>query len=502
MNFKKICFCILVYILILFCVIGCAEGETVLESEEKTEKMEELSGENDAEMGSEEINIEADSDMATEEMIKIGDVMVFGAYEQDDNADNGQEPIEWIVLDREDDMLFLISRYAIENQPYHNKDEEVTWENCSLRFWLNDYFYYTAFSEQEREQIVTVTNYNHNASILDGEEKLEYFEYQGVGGNNTEDKVFILSGEEVKEYFNTGYGPGWYQQSDELCVKPTEYAIGKGVYVANEENNAEKYVGYCSWWIRTPGYLQDEALFVCLNGALYSSDVETLIAIRPAICIEWKDNQVSQETSEDIKQDINVSEIDETLTFSYIDECVALSDETEIEAYEWMQYDNEKVLRVKVQYKEFQENAYRHKEDYFIFIDENNTVMRVVFVNYEDKGIHRRYSEGTSCEGNHLLGEGCSFDAHFEDVTFDGHKDLLIWVGNSRHAYYYCAYVYDDEEFYYEKSFEHIPSYKIDYEAQVIRASDTDGLESVYEGAYAYINEEFVEIEGGWSEIN
>lgn len=81
MNFKKICFCILVYILILFCVIGCAEGETVLESEEKTEKMEELSGENDAEMGSEEINIEADSDMATEEMIKIGDVMVFGAYE-------------------------------------------------------------------------------------------------------------------------------------------------------------------------------------------------------------------------------------------------------------------------------------------------------------------------------------------------------------------------------------------------------------------------------------
>lgn len=269
MNFKKLYFFISTFILILFCVIGCVEGE------------------NDAEMSSEEINIEAGSDMATEETVNIGDIIVFGEYEQDDNADNGQEPIEWIVLDRDGDMLFLISRYAIENQPYHNKDEEVTWENCSLRFWLNDNFYYTAFSEQEREQIVTVTNYNHDASILDGEWKMEYFEYQGDGGNNTEDKVFLLSGEQVKEYFNTGYGPGWYQQSDELCVKPTEYAIGKGVYVANEENNAEKYVGYCSWWIRTPGYLQDEALFVCLNGALYSSDVETLIAIRPAICVEW-----------------------------------------------------------------------------------------------------------------------------------------------------------------------------------------------------------------------
>ena len=174
---------------------------------------------------------------------------------------------------------------------------------------------------------------------------------------------------------------------------------------------------------------------------------------------------------------------------------VVLSDDTEIEGYEWMQCDGELVLRVKIWYKEEPENAYRHKEDYFLFINENEEVSQVLVVDYENKGIHIRLSEGTGCTGNHFLGEGCDFDACFEDVTFDGRKDLIIFVGNSRHASYYCAYIWEGDGFRYEKTFEHIPSYEIKKDEKVICGSDTDGMGEYVDVIYEYKNGEFVPVD-------
>ena len=57
---------------------------------------------------------------------------------------------------------------------------------------------------------------------------------------------------------------------------------------------------------------------------------------------------------------------------------VVLSDDTEIEGYEWMQCDGELVLRVKIWYKEKPEDTYRHKEDYFLFINENEEVSQIL----------------------------------------------------------------------------------------------------------------------------
>ncbi len=179
----------------------------------------------------------------------------------------------------------------------------------------------------------------------------------------------------------------------------------------------------------------------------------------------------------------------------YINEYVVLSDDTEIEGYEWMQCDKELVLRVKIWYKEEPENAYRHKEDYFLFINENEEVSQVLVVDYENKGIHIRLSEGTECTGNHFLGEGCDFDACFEDVTFDGRKDLIIFVGNSRHASYYCAYIWEGDGFRYEKTFEHIPSYEIKKDEKVICGSDTDGMGEYVDVIYEYKNGEFVPVD-------
>lgn len=70
----------------------------------------------------------------------------------------------------------------------------------------------------------------------------------------------------------------------------------------------------------------------------------------------------------------------------YIVAYVSLSDDTEIEGCEWMQYGDRQVLRVKVQYKEQPENDYQHKEDFFLFITQDGDVSKVIEVNYDDKG--------------------------------------------------------------------------------------------------------------------
>lgn len=176
----------------------------------------------------------------------------------------------------------------------------------------------------------------------------------------------------------------------------------------------------------------------------------------------------------------------------YIRDYVALEDDEEIEGCEWMQYDRNPVLRVKIRYKEKPENAYQHKKDYFLFLTRDDEISRVLVTDYEDKGIHIRLNEGTACENNHSLGEGCGFDAHFEDVTFDGRKDLIISVGNSRHASYYCAYICMDDGFRHEKTFEHIPSYEVKNEERVICGSDTDGISWYADMTYEYKDGEFV----------
>ena len=83
-----------------------------------------------------------------------GDVVVFGKYEQDNKKSNGKEDIEWIVLAREGSKVLVISRYALACKPYNNKKTDVTWETCSLRKWLNNDFYESAFDEEEKNYII------------------------------------------------------------------------------------------------------------------------------------------------------------------------------------------------------------------------------------------------------------------------------------------------------------------------------------------------------------
>ena len=113
----------------------------------------------------------------------------FGTWEQDGDPGNGPEPIRWRVLERQDGQALLLSETGLAAMPYHGRWREVTWETCDLREWLNDTFLREAFSEEERGAILMSALANPAKSG-----------YETKGGADTEDRVFLLSFEEVSRY--------------------------------------------------------------------------------------------------------------------------------------------------------------------------------------------------------------------------------------------------------------------------------------------------------------
>ena len=191
---------------------------------------------------------------------KVGEIVYFGNYEQDNDTSNGAEMIEWKVLEVKDGKALVLSKNALDCQPYNTSLTVVTWETCSLRSWLNSSFMDVAFSADEKAMIPTVT--------VSADENPEY---STDPGNATQDQVFLLSITEANKYFSS--------DSARQC-EPTDYAVANGADVYNDN---------CLWWLRSPGYIQDDAAFVDTDGDVYEfgcyGDDDDL-AVRPALWIE------------------------------------------------------------------------------------------------------------------------------------------------------------------------------------------------------------------------
>ena len=194
--------------------------------------------------------------------VNVGDTYRFGSYEQDNNKSNGQEDIEWLVLAKEGTKILVISKETLDCKPYNTSYTEVTWETCTLRKWLNNDFINAAFSSDERTMIPTVTvSADKNP------------DYSTNPGNATQDQVFLLSITEVNKYFSS--------DSARQC-EPTDFAVANGVYVNSSNGN-------CWWWLRSPGYYQDNGARVDFFGNVYeyghyvNKDGN---AVRPALWID------------------------------------------------------------------------------------------------------------------------------------------------------------------------------------------------------------------------
>lgn len=167
---------------------------------------------------------------------EIGNVVHFGRYEQDNDPETQDEAIEWIVLDKRDDgALMLMSYFCLDAGAYSAYEgQEVTWETSVARAFLNNEFYNNAFSAEEKARILTT-----HVHTIDNEE------FGTTGGNDTDDKVYLLSLDEVRRF----YGIDSMEENffSNLFARATEYTMSKGVWLEIEGSDK------CWWWLRSSG---------------------------------------------------------------------------------------------------------------------------------------------------------------------------------------------------------------------------------------------------------
>ena len=180
------------------------------------------------------------------QQINVGDSFFFGIYEQDNNLENGSEEIEWLVLEVKDDKALLISKNGLDSLRYNQKPylahwERVVWEKSDIRKWLNKDFYNTAFSDEEKKQILKTV-------VKNG-----FTKYSGIdGGADTVDNVFLISIEEAESLFSGN--------NERVCFA-TPYATEKGAWT--------EYNKSCWWWLRSPGEPLEYAAHIFINGEIH-----------------------------------------------------------------------------------------------------------------------------------------------------------------------------------------------------------------------------------------
>ncbi|MCR5667383.1 MAG: leucine-rich repeat domain-containing protein [Eubacterium sp.] len=170
-----------------------------------------------------------------------------------------KDQLEWRVLSVEGNYATLLSENVMECQPFNTQDANVTWETSSIRTWLNNDFYNAAFSNAEKEGIVESLVINDDNPQTDNRD----------GGNNTKDKVYLLSATEITK---NAYGfSGWaYNEQTSAYYLPA--SNGRKVTVTSyAAEQAQQTSSDCTQWLlRTPGCFLNYMMFIDGNGN-YSS---------------------------------------------------------------------------------------------------------------------------------------------------------------------------------------------------------------------------------------
>ena len=201
------------------------------------------------------------------------------------------EPIDWRVLDPATGLVMCET--IIDSQPYSNtiyynssmsdliyayfndssyKNYANDYETSSIRQWLNNDFYNTAFTKSEKKEINTTTLNNDGYYTSSG-----YTGYEKLDSNSTNDKIFLLSSNEVINS-NFGFNSDASAYDEARFAQDSDYARSQGLYVSAYDNNSY-------WLLRSPCYTSDGCCLVNNRG---NSDVHSIVCysyygVRPAL---------------------------------------------------------------------------------------------------------------------------------------------------------------------------------------------------------------------------
>ena len=240
------------------------------------------------------------------EGVTTWDCIWFGNYWQEDTNGDGtadkndaKTPIKWRVLSVDGDDAFLLADKNLDVQRYNDTDTDVTWETCTMRSWLNGYgasdnvcrqdyssgnFLDYAFTAGEQSAIKTTTVVNEDNP-----------NYGTEGGNDTSDRVYLLS---LGEVTNPDYGFTTSTNSTETREAVNTAYVAAGGEINSDYMNSAGSTAY--WWLRSPGYYSCSASDVPYSGYVnaFGDDVfHDGIAARPALHLNLKASSDAISTS-------------------------------------------------------------------------------------------------------------------------------------------------------------------------------------------------------------
>ena len=240
-------------------------------------------------------NVFAQMNLAELPYIKEGDDFFFG----------GLGRYRWNVLSINNEYIYAILcnqdklKYkkfydrdsTSDRLVYNNTDSPVTWETCTLRKWLNESFI-ERFSDKERELLAPTKLNNRNNPY-----------YGTSGGNDTVDKVFCLSIDELKYYcknekmkkilmgsLSDAYWlrtPGEHQNKASVNIAPIDY---RGEWYPNSTYEVDK---------STRNDFHDDSIYV-----------------RPCICINTKLLK-KKERNNNIIPDLRSLDVGQVIDFGF-----------------------------------------------------------------------------------------------------------------------------------------------------------------------------------------
>ena len=167
------------------------------------------------------------------------------------------EPISWTILseDAANGTALILCDMIIDAQQYdYDGSYSNNYAESTIRKWLNESFYNTAFNELQKQMIVTTTVDNSAEST--GHSSNKY------ACENTEDKIFLISRQDVINS-NYGFSSKASLSDDTRQKKTTDYAKAQGAHT----HSGRSYVGNGNWWLRAPdNYYSDTVYRVDISG--------------------------------------------------------------------------------------------------------------------------------------------------------------------------------------------------------------------------------------------
>lgn len=161
--------------------------------------------------------------------VDVGEIISFGKFKQNITLD----PVKWKVLTRIGTRVLVVSEKVLDCHEYGGE----TWKDSTIRSYLNGEFFNKAFTSEEQAMIPTVTVKNPDNET-----------YGTYGGGDTEDKIFLLSLDEVKRYIADG---NQTPDHEARRAEGTSWALDKYDELMPPNTLYTRY-DTMLWWLRDP----------------------------------------------------------------------------------------------------------------------------------------------------------------------------------------------------------------------------------------------------------